>query len=56
MRNLDNKILPIIIITLCFTLTVFFIIDQEKYHPYDVNRDGKVNITDYEILKDYFSK
>lgn len=39
-------------------LMFMFYIDSNnyKYHPYDVNHDGKVNITDYKIIKDYIQK
>lgn len=51
-----NRTLLIMFTILCITIITIFTIDQEKYHPYDINRDGKVNITDYAIIKDYIKK
>lgn len=41
---------------LCITLLCMFYMDNNKYHPYDVNHDGKVNITDYAVIKNYILK
>jgi len=51
-----NKTLLIIFTIFCITCIIIFIIDQAKYHPYDVNHDGTVNITDYAVIKDYIKK
>jgi len=44
------------VIILCINVVIIFTLDQERYHPCDVNRDGAVNITDYEILREYILK
>lgn len=52
MDSLDKSII-ICTAILCITLICIFHMDQEKYHPYDVNHDGIVNITDYATIKNY---
>lgn len=46
----------IVIAMLCMTLLCMFHMDNNRYHQYDVNHDGKVNITDYAVIKNYILK
>lgn len=52
----EDFIISFGIVCLCITFLLMFYTDNMRYHPYDVNHDGKVNITDYKLIKDYIQK
>ena len=56
MTEIKLKYITLIIAIFCITIIGITFINSKKYHPYDINRDGRVNTVDYAVVRDYVFK